>query len=412
MDSLPSVEDFRRDARAWLEQHAQGAQAEAAEWGVGSDSVAVFHDRTEPEEAAAVKRACDWYRVKLDAGWAALTWPSTYGGRGLPAAYERAFATEESQFHLPPVPEALTITVSLVAPTIEAMGTDQQKAKFIRPFVRADLLCCQLFSEPNAGSDLASVSCRASRSDDTWVLSGQKVWTSGAQQCQYGLLIARSDPTSAKHHGMTAFLVPLNAEGIEIRPIRQMTGGASFNEVFLNDVAVHDDLRLGDEGDGWRVALTVLGFERSVSGDGAGGVGGSWTQVLALARHLDLTSDAISRQQLAYLYSRTTLLDLMNERTRGALAAGQDPGVIGSIAKLFWVQTMTETSSVISGLLGPRLVADTGEWGTYAWGEHLLGAPGYRIAGGSDEIQRNIIGERVLGLPREPRGSAQPLDGK
>ena len=403
MDSVPSLEDFRRDARAWLREHAEPLPVETGEWGVGSDSVAVFHDRTEPEEAAAVKRACDWHRVKLGAGWAALSWPTVYGGRGLPVVYERAFATEEARFQVPPVPEALTITLSLVAPTIETLGTIEQKSTFIRPFVRADLLCCQLFSEPDAGSDLASVSCRAVRTGDAWVLSGQKVWTSGAQQSDYGLLIARSDPTSAKHHGMTAFLVPLDAEGVEVRPIRQMTGGASFNEVFLNDVEVHDDLRLGDEGDGWRVALTVLGFERSVSGDGAGGVGGSWTQVLALARHLDLTSDAVSRQRLAHLYTRTTLLDLMNERTRGALAAGQEPGVVGSISKLFWVQTMTETSHVVSGLLGPRLVADTEEWGTYAWSEHVLGAPGYRIAGGSDEIQRNIIGERVLGLPREPK---------
>jgi alkylation response protein AidB-like acyl-CoA dehydrogenase len=402
MAPLPDLEEFRHAARAWLSERVAPREGESTAWGVGSDSVAVFHDRSDDDELQAVKNACEWHRTKLDAGWALLSWPEIYGGRGLPVAYERAFAAEEAGFEISAVPELVTITLSLVAPTIDAFGTDHQKRELLPPFLSTDRLSCQLFSEPNAGSDLASLSCRAIRSGSTWIVSGQKVWTSGAKQADYGLLIARSDPTAAKHRGMTAFLVPLDADGVEIRPIRQMTGGASFNEVFLNDVELGDDMRLGAEGDGWSVTLAMLGFERSVSGDGAGGVGGSWTDVARLARHVGATVDPVKRQRLMHLYSRVRILDLINERTRGALASGEEPGVLGSIAKLFWVQNMTEMSDVVSTLLGPALAANTGEWGIYAWAEHVLGAPGYRIAGGSDEIQRNIIGERVLGLPREP----------
>jgi alkylation response protein AidB-like acyl-CoA dehydrogenase len=199
---------------------------------------------------------------------------------------------------------------------------------------------------------------------------------------------------------MTAFLLPLDAPGVEIRPIRQMTGGASFNEVFLADVHIGDECRLGDEGAGWGVATTMLGFERAVSGAGAGGVGGSWSRLLALAQRLGSTHDPVIRQALAHLYTRCRALEMTNDRTRGALIAGEEAGPAGSICKLLWTQNLAEFSDVASRLLGSRLVADTGEWGMYAWAEHVLGAPGYRIAGGSDEIQHNIIAERVLGLPR------------
>jgi alkylation response protein AidB-like acyl-CoA dehydrogenase len=402
MDEVPTLEAFRSEARAWLEANAELRQVEDTVWGVGSDSVAVFQDRDEEEEAAGVARACQWHRRKLADGWALFGWAPRYGGRGLPATYERAFAAEEADFDVPVVPEPLIITLSLVPPTIERFGTTEQKERFLPAFLSTDLLCCQLFSEPNAGSDLASLSCRAERSGDTWRVNGQKVWTSGALQCDYGFLLARSDPTVPKHHGITAFLVPLDRPGVEIRPIRQMTGGATFNEVFLSDVQLGDDLRIGDEGDGWHVGLTILGFERSISGEGSGGLGGSWDQVAALAEHLGATADPILRQRLSALYTRARVLDLLNARTRGRLAAGEQPGAEASLAKIFWSRTLTATSEVVAALLGPRLVADTGEWGTYAWSEHVLGAPGYRIAGGSDEIQLNIVGERVLGLPREP----------
>jgi alkylation response protein AidB-like acyl-CoA dehydrogenase len=204
---------------------------------------------------------------------------------------------------------------------------------------------------------------------------------------------------------MTAFMVPLDAPGVEIRPIRQMTGGTSFNEVFFDDVRVPDDRRLGAEGDGWRVALTTLGFERGSAGGGGSGMraGGTWQQVLALAQHLERTGDPVTRQALADLYIRIRMLALNGRRAQGRLRAGQTPGPEGSIGKALWTQSMSRMTEVVSGLLGSHLCADSGEWGTFAWTEHVLGAPGYRIAGGSDEIQRNILGERVLGLPSEPR---------
>ncbi|MEI8241080.1 MAG: acyl-CoA dehydrogenase family protein, partial [Actinomycetota bacterium] len=263
---------------------------------------------------------------------------------------------------------------------------------------------CQLFSEPSAGSDLASLTTRATADGDEWVLDGQKVWTSGARFAQWGLAITRTDTSVPKHRGLTAFLVPFDADGVEVRPIRQMSGGANFNEVFLTGVRLPDSLRLGAVGEGWRVALTCLGFERDHSGGGGGGmVGGGYHQVRAAAEHFGLTNDPVARQVLADLFVHARVAQLTNRRAAAKLKAGQTPGPEGSLGKLMWTANMTRVSDAIAHILGPRLVADTGEWGTYAWAKHVLGAPGYRIAGGSDEIQRNIIGERVLGLPAEPR---------
>jgi alkylation response protein AidB-like acyl-CoA dehydrogenase len=233
------------------------------------------------------------------------------------------------------------------------------------------------------------------------VISGQKVWSSGAQFAGWGELISRTDPGVPKHAGMTAFLIPLDAPGVEIRPIRQMSGGSSFCEVFLTDARIPDDLRLGAVGQGWKVALTTLGFERG--GSGNRGVGGSWEQLLALARWLGRTGDPVVRQQLASVYIHQQVRRMNAARVAAATAAGQPPGPEGSIGKLLWAAGMTEIGQVAASLLGPRLMADTGEWGTFAWNDHVLGAPGYRIAGGSDEIQRNIIAERVLGLPGDVR---------
>jgi alkylation response protein AidB-like acyl-CoA dehydrogenase len=399
------LERFRGEARAWLERHAEPKPAGRGErdreqpWGHGSDSVAVFPTAAPEEERSRVKAASEWQRLKFDAGYGAITWPQEYGGAGLSPAFERAFRSEERRFVTPEPTELFPVTIGLVAPTIARHGTDHQKHRFIRPLLRTDLLACQLFSEPGAGSDLASLSCRAERDGDGWVLNGQKVWSSGATLADYGEAICRTDPALPRHQGMTAFLVPLDAEGVEVRPIRQMTGGASFNEVFLSDVRIPDELRLGEVGEGWRVALTTLGFERS-GGSQHGSPGGSFRRLLGLARHLGVTDDAVVRQELAGAYITTRLLGFVNDRVRDAARAGQPPGPEGSIRKLLWTRNLTRIGELAAGMLGPAITADTGEWGTYAWAEHLLGAPGYRIAGGSDEIQRNIIAERVLGLPR------------
>jgi alkylation response protein AidB-like acyl-CoA dehydrogenase len=397
----PSVEEFAEAARGWLAAHADEAGPEQRVWGEGSDDVSVFHRLSFAEEQALLERAMAWQQAKYDAGYGAITWPACWGGAALTAAHERAFHEVEAGFATPEGHETFAVTVSLVAPTVRIFGRPDQQARFVRRFLRAEELCCQLFSEPGAGSDLAGLATRAQRDGDQWVISGQKIWSSGAQFARWGELIARTDPAAPKHAGMTAFLIPLDAPGVEVRPIRQMSGGSSFSEVFLTDVRIPDELRLGEVGQGWKVALTTLGFERG--GSGGRGVGGSWERLLGLARWLGRTDDPLIRQRLASVYIHQRIRSMNAARVEAAAASGQPPGPEGSIGKLLWVAGLTEIGEVASGLLGPRLIADTGEWGTFAWNDHVLGAPGYRIAGGSDEIQRNIIAERVLGLPGDIR---------
>ena len=407
--SALTINEFTEQADQWLADHAPArAQADdgAVIWGDGDFSVSVFHSLTFAEEQQLLERIKQWTTLKATRGYHAITAAEEYGGLGLDRSYARAFAKLESAYQTPTTHETHSVTTRLIAPTIERYGTDAQKKALVGRFLAAEELCCQLFSEPNAGSDLASLGCRAERDGDEWVLNGQKVWSSGAQFSEWGELIARHDPDVAKHKGMTAFVIPLDLPGIEIRPIKQMSGGASFCEVFMNDVRVDDSMRLGPVGEGWKVALTTLGFERDHSDSGnssSGRVGGSWRQLLATAQAMEVTAEPAMRQQLMRAYTHHRVEGFVNRRASDLRRSGAPAGPEGSLGKLLWTEGMRLMSDVISAVLGPRLIADTGEWGTYAWGEHVLGAPGYRIAGGSDETQRNIIGERVLGLPGEPR---------
>jgi alkylation response protein AidB-like acyl-CoA dehydrogenase len=400
----PTVAEFGSAARSWLRGTGLPERAPDAEpaWGVGPDSVAVFHDLGHEEELALVRRQADWQRTRYAAGFGAITWPVEHGGRGLSTAHADAYADAESDFATPAPHELVSVTTGLIAPTVRLLGTPAQRERFLRPFRTADELCCQLFSEPGAGSDLADLATRAVPDGDGWVVTGQKVWTSGAQFAGWGELLARTDPDAAKHRGITAFLVPLDAPGVTVRPLRQMSGGTSFNEVFLDGVRIPDTLRLGEVGAGWKVALTTLGFERGGSG-ARSRVGGQWRQAVALARWAGADRDPVLRQQLADVVIAGRLGEIAAARDERGAAAGEPPGALGSLRKLRWTQRMTALSDLVAEVLGPRLVADTGEWGTFAWTEHVLGAPGYRIAGGSDEVQRTIVGERLLGLPIEPR---------
>ena len=281
-------------------------------------------------------------------------------------------------------------------------GSEEQKEEWLPKMAAGEVIGCFGLTEPDHGSDPSSMATNAKRDGDEWILNGQKVWSSGAQFSEWGMAVCRTDSDLPKHKGITVFIIPMDAPGVEIRQIRQMSGGTSFNEVFLTDVRIPDTYRVGDIGEGWKVALTVLGFERG-SSNGSSRVGGNWAQAKGLAEHLNLTEDPVIRDQLARLYSQYRIMVLNNQRVVAQTKAGQAPGPEGSISKMIWVKSMNLMSDVITKMLGPRITADTGEWGTYEWNEHLLGAPGYRIAGGSDEIQRNIVGERVLGLPGEPR---------
>jgi len=292
----------------------------------------------------------------------------------------------------------------MVAPTILAHATDKVKDAYLRKMYRGDIIGCQLFSEPAAGSDLAGLQGRAVRDGDEWVLNGQKVWTSGAQYSDIGEIIMRTDPDAPKHKGLTGFVVDMHAPGVDVRPLRQMTGGASFNEVFFSDVRVPDDHRLGDVNEGWTVALTTLMNERAAIGGGGGGAGVVGTQrLIELARKMGRNNDPLVRQALAEIYANGAIARYTNMRAMAKIKAGQLPGPEMSMAKLSLTNNLRRISDYVSLILGPRLVADSGEWGTFAWSEFVLGQPAMSIAGGTDEILKNIVGERVLGLPKEPR---------
>ena len=393
-----TLDEFTDAARKWLSSVAEPRSA--AQWGVGSDSAAVFENWTPEEERAETDRIRAYEQAKFDAGWGAITWPEEYGGRSLPMSYALAFRHEEEAYDVPRRTEMFSVTQQLVAPTVAQWGSPEQRERYVRAMLRTDLIACQLFSETEAGSDLAAVRTRAIDHHGTWVLDGHKVWTSGAPVADFGVAVTRTDPTVAKHAGLTVFLVPMDAPGVTVRPIQQMTGGSSFNEVYLDGVELSDDLRLGPVGEGWRVALTVLAAERLDSGN----LGlANADRAVELARHLGRPLTELERDGVADLVTRSYVQRLTGMRVAAAVVSGNDPGPEASIGKLLATDTMARTSEVVRMLLGPELSADSGRWGTYAWTEHLLGAPGYRSAGGTDEIQHNILAERVLGLPREPR---------
>jgi alkylation response protein AidB-like acyl-CoA dehydrogenase len=397
-----SLEDFESEARAFLDANVAKKEAEKKfVWGEGSDRVAMFEEKDKATELADVRAAQAWRAKKFDAGFGWIGGPKEYGGRELPNAYERAYNSLEAQYQVPNQ-SAFTIGLGMVAPTFLAHGSQVAKDLYLRKMYRGDLIGCQLFSEPGAGSDLASLQTKAERDGDEWVITGQKVWTTGAQFSDVGEVIARTDPDLPKHKGLTGFIVDMHAPGVEVRPLRQMTGGASFNEVFFNEVRVADDHRLGDVNNGWNVALTTLMNERAAIGAGGGGGGiNLYGRVIEMVKHFGLNDDPIIRNELANLIIHNRVAGYNNQRAMDKIKAGQLPGPEMSIAKLAGTLNSLRLCAFVGKVLGPKLVADTGEWGTYQWSQLVLGAPGGRIAGGSDEVMRNIVGERVLGLPKD-----------
>jgi alkylation response protein AidB-like acyl-CoA dehydrogenase len=400
-----SEADFRSQATAFLDANAERRVEEAREWGKGSDQVGLLDEKTAAEEAAEVAAAKQWKATEFDGGFGWITGPEEYGGRALPASHERAYREILADYSVPSQ-SMFGIGLGMVAPTILAHATPEVKDRYLRSMYRGDTVGCQLFSEPVAGSDLAGIQTKALRDGDEWLLTGQKVWTSGAQFSDIGEIITRTSTGESRHKGLTMFVVDMKAKGVDVRPLRQMTGGASFNEVFFEEVRVPDSHRLGDVDEGWTVALTTLMNERAAIGGGGAGLGNlSFGRFRDLARHYQLADDPITRQRLADIYVRQQVARFTNLRAMAKIRSGQLPGPEMSIGKLALTANMQRIAQVIGELLGPRLVADTGEWGAYAWSEFVLGIPGLRIAGGTDEVMRNIVGERVLGLPKEPRGT-------
>jgi acyl-CoA dehydrogenase len=396
-----TLEQFTGEARAFLDAHAK-PKAEAAEfvWGEGEDDPSLFEEEDRETERADLARAKAWRAKRFDAGLGWISGPPELGGRGLPGSYERAYAELEARYDVPNQ-RYFGIGLGMIAPTIADHATPVVAAELLPKMYRGDIVACQLFSEPGAGSDLASLQMRAEADGDEWIVTGQKVWTSGAHYADIGEVICRTDPEMPKHRGLTGFIVDMQAPGVEVRPLRQMTGGANFNEVFFNEVRVPDTHRLGDVNDGWRVALTTLMNERASIGGGLTGSGG-FTRLLEMVRHFGLAGDPLIRQDLMDIYIRSQVLKYSNQRAVARMKAGQLPGPEMSGAKLALTENMRRMSALVSKVLGPKLAADTGEWGTYSWAGYVLGMPGMAIAGGSDQVLRNILGERVLGLPKEP----------
>ncbi len=394
-------DEFRAEATAFLEANAKRRVEATQEWGQGSDEVSIFPERTPEEDAAMLAEAKEWRAKVYDAGFGWISGPEAYGGRGLPREYERVWQGLESDYDVPSI-GPFGIGLGMVAPTILAHAVEDVKQRYLPAMYRGDTVACQLFSEPVAGSDLAGIQTKAIRDGDEWILNGQKVWTSGAHYSDIGEIITRTTTfEESRHRGLTMFLVDMRAPGVEVRPLRQMTGGASFNEVFFTDVRIPDEMRLGDVDQGWTVALTTLMNERMAIG--GGGVGGGMNlanRLRALARHLGAADDPHVRQQIAEVMIRLSVNRYTTLRAMAKMRAGQLPGPELSTLKLGLTNNMQQMSELLTSLLGPRLIADTDEWGTYAWSAFVLSVPGMRVAGGTDEVLRNIVGERVLGLPK------------
>jgi acyl-CoA dehydrogenase len=397
-----SVDALAGEARRFLEAHAPRRVDRRFEWGTGSDAVGLLPERSAEEDRRELVTARRWANEVYDAGFGWITGPARYGGRGLSRDHERRWRAEAARFELPSQ-SVYSIGLGMVAPTILAHATEEVKDAYLRSMHRGDVVGCQLFSEPGAGSDLASVATRAVRDGDEWVVNGQKVWTSYAHVADIGEIICRTNAEAPKHKGLTAFVVDMAAPGVDVRPLRQMTGGSSFNEVFLSDVRIPDSHRLGGVDEGWGVALTTLMNERAAIGEGGGaGTLLGTERLVELLRHAGRDRDPLVRQQLARIVIGQRVARYTNLRAMAHVAAGQAPGPEMSIAKMAVTANLIELARLVSSVLGPSLVTDTGAWGTYAWSDLVLGIPAMRIAGGTDEVLRNIVGERVLGLPKEP----------
>jgi acyl-CoA dehydrogenase len=396
-----TLEQFTDEVRTFLDGNAK-LKAEVADfaWGEGEDDPSLFEQVDREAEQEDLAEAQAWRAKRYDAGLGWVSGPVELGGRGLPKSYERAYNDLEVRYDVPDQ-RYFGIGLGMVAPTILDHAVPEVAADVLPRMYRGDIVGCQLFSEPGAGSDLASLQMRAERDGEEWLVSGQKVWTSGAHYSDIGEVICRTDPDLPKHKGLTGFIVDMKAPGVDVRPLRQMTGGANFNEVFFNEVRVPDSHRLGDVNDGWRVALTTLMNERASIGSGVTGSGG-FTRLREMVRHFGLADDPLTRQELMDIYIRSQVLRYSNQRSVAALKAGQLPGPEMSGAKLALTENMRRTSALVSRVLGAKLAADSGEWGTFSWASYVLGMPGMAIAGGSDQVLRNILGERVLGLPKEP----------
>jgi acyl-CoA dehydrogenase len=403
---MTSIGALLAEARRFLDatcppRHASDA---ALAWGVGSDRVNILAEVDPVDASAQLADAKRFAAQRFDAGLGWIDGPVQYGGRALSSDHALAYQELEARYEVPNL-SMLTIAIGFIGPALLAHARPELRSAYLPKLYRGDVVMCQLFSEPDVGSDLASATTRAVRDGDEWVVNGQKVWTSSAHVADLALAVCRTDPDVPKHQGLTTLLVDMHAPGVEVRPLRQMTGTAGFNEVFLNDVRVPDTHRVGDLGAGFRVILTTLGNERTIAtrAPSAGGAVGQFERLLGVVDAYGDRRDPRQRQRLAQLYIGSRLRQLLIERWRASLRPGVTPGPEMSVLKLHSCRLNAELVAMLTEVLGPRLAADTGAWGSFAWAEFVLSTPGARIGGGTEEIVRNTVGEKVLGLPREPR---------
>ena len=396
-DDTPAEAAFRAEARAWISANApreHEADLRAAPFG---------RLVLKNGDIIAVSKA--WQKKKSDAGWACLHWPREYGGRGATPIERVIWGQEEGVYGK--LSSLFIIGHGMCGPTVMAFASEEHKQARLPPLASGEQIWCQLFSEPAGGSDLAGLRTRAEKSGDEWVINGQKIWTSGAHHSDWGLLIARTDPDVAKHKGMTMFFLDMKSPGVEIRPIRQANGQAEFNEVYFNDVRIPDHQRLGNVGDGWNVSLTTLMNERLSIG---ASMPTGFPELFDLCTRLDADgTPAIDnrhvRSKLANWATKANGLRYTSYRAMSALSRGERPGPENSIGKLVAGATMQDISQFALELEGPmgarRSTPGVDEAGLFM--AMLLRSPATRIEGGTDEILRNIIAERVLGLPADIR---------
>ncbi len=388
-NDTPAEASFRAEARKFLDAHAPKFTA----------------SRRKETEKQYVARGKEWQKLKHENGWACLNWPKEYGGRGASAMELIIWNQEESRYDLPVGPFA--IGLGMCGPTMIAYASEEQKRAHLPRMASGEKIWCQLFSEPAGGSDLAALRTKAVRDGDDWVVNGQKIWTSGAHYSDWGILVTRTDPNVPKHKGLTFFFIDMHSPGIEVKPIKQISGGANFNEVYFTDVRVPDAQRLGAVGQGWQVSITTLMNERLAVGN-AGGADFDELFDLAASIKIDgkpaLKNQAV-REKLADWYCQKSGLKFTNYRVISALSRGATPGPENSITKVVSAVKQQDIGSFGMDLMdmGGILMDPKKVPAELAFQMNFLGAPGYRIAGGTDEILRNIIAERVLGLPGDIR---------
>jgi alkylation response protein AidB-like acyl-CoA dehydrogenase len=392
-NDTPEEAKYRAEVRAWLDKNAtRKSEAKDAEQAKTLEEL--------------LKKSKAWQAKKAENGYACITWPKEWGGGGGTTINNVIYGQEESNYAV--TGSVFAIGLGMCIPTVMYWGTDEHKERFVKPAVRGDEIWCQLFSEPAGGSDVAGLRTRAERDGDEWVINGQKVWTSGAHYCDYGIVLVRTDPNVPKHKGLTMFWVDMKSPGVEVRPIKQMSGDANFNEVFFTNVRVKDNQRLGKEGEGWKVALTTLMNERLAVGGSQGNA--DVAELIKLARTTEIDgkpaiANGAVRERIADWYVQAQGLKFTRFRTLTALSKGETPGPESSISKIIAAKKMQDLGSFgmdlqdMGGIIRDRKISP--EEGAYT--EQWLGAAGYRIAGGTDEILRNIVAERVLGMPQDIR---------